>query len=173
MVLVALVLGGNGRVRYVVDGDSVSIETGDFLTPTRTVALDNVTAVETIQLRRGRRVFGTEVPGYCVGRFSYEGAGQVWQATDCSEHVVVLRLRDEAQPIVIAPADAAVFVEALRNRRRIEARPAVTLADVTGWRWVLIGALGLAVGAMVTALAMCIAEPEWMRDGVVDGDERR
>jgi hypothetical protein len=49
--LVALVVSGSSRVRYVVGGDGLAIETGDFLNP-------------------GRR-----------GRFSHEGVGQAtWRS---------------------------------------------------------------------------------------------
>jgi hypothetical protein len=170
LIVVGLAVGGSGSIRYVVDGNRLSIETGDFLNPARSVALDNITAVETVQLRRGRRVFGTGFPGHCVGRFAYEGTGQVWQATDCSANAALLRARDEPLPIVVTPADPLAFVEALRSRSPIEAQPAVTPRGVKGWEWVTVGALALGLGAVAAALAMFTAGPERMRYYVDNGE---
>ena len=78
----------------------------------RTIDLDSVVAVEEIHLGHGRRVAGTGIPGYCVGRFRYDNIGSVWQATDCSRDVVVLRRKGE-RPLVLTPPDPDRFQQAL------------------------------------------------------------
>jgi hypothetical protein len=95
----------------------------------------------------------------------------VWQATDCSANAVLLRLRDETRPIVLTPADPSAFMEALRSRSRIEARPALTPRSGSGlWRWVTVGGLALGLGAMAAALAMFVAGPERMMYRVDRGE---
>jgi hypothetical protein len=170
LIAVGLPLVGISRVRYVVDGERLEIQTRDLLNRGRSVALDRVTEIETVQLPRGRRTLGTGLPGYCVGRFSYEGLGQVWQATDCSAGAVLLRVRDEARPVVVTPADVPAFVQALRTRSRIEARPAVSPSSTAGAAWLAIGAFVVGAGVVATALATFVAGPERMRYRVARGE---
>lgn len=73
-----------------------------------------VTTVEEVRLGRGHRVAGTGLPGYCVGIFSYSEIGRVWQATDCSRDVLVLR-RVTGYPVVLTPPDRERFRAALQN----------------------------------------------------------
>jgi len=74
--------------------------------------LTTVVAVEELRVGRGRRIAGTGLPGYCVGVFSYPEIGRVWQATDCSRDVLVLR-RANANPVVLTPPDRDRFRSAL------------------------------------------------------------
>jgi len=78
----------------------------------RTIDLESIIAVEEMDLGRGRRIAGTGLPGYCVGTFSYAEIGRVWQATDCSQPVLVLR-RAHDGPIVLTPPDPDRFRAAL------------------------------------------------------------
>jgi len=78
----------------------------------RTFDLESIIAVEKMDLGRGRRVAGTGLPGYCVGTFSYAEIGRVWQATDCSQPALVLRLANDG-PIVLTPPDPDRFRAAL------------------------------------------------------------
>ena len=78
----------------------------------RTVDLATVSSVEEVHLGRGRRTNGTALPGYCVGRFRYDHLGAVWQATDCSRDVVVLR-RSHDRPIVLTPPNREAFLRAI------------------------------------------------------------
>lgn len=78
----------------------------------RTVDLASVVAVEELHLGRGRRIAGTGLPGYCVGTFSYAEIGRVWQATDCSQPVLVLRRANDI-PVVLTPPDRHRFRAAL------------------------------------------------------------
>jgi len=97
----------------------------------RIVDLTNVVSVEERHLGRGRRIAGTGLPGYCVGIFSYDETGRVWQATDCTHDVLVLRL-DEGNPIVLTPQDRERFRAALdagAGYRESQPRPDTG----TGW----------------------------------------
>lgn len=76
--------------------------------------LATITAVEDVHLGRGRRIAGTGLPGYCVGTFSYAETGRVWQATDCSHDVLVLR-RANDNPVVLTPPDRDRFLAALES----------------------------------------------------------
>ncbi len=78
----------------------------------RTIDLEGIIAIEKMDLGRGRRVAGAGLPGYCVGTFSYDEIGRVWQATDCSRPVLVLR-RAHDGPIVLTPPDPDRFRAAL------------------------------------------------------------
>lgn len=76
--------------------------------------LDAVAGVEEATLDPGRRVAGTALPGYCVGRYRYNRLGSVWQATDCSHEVVILHRSDD-RPIVLTPPDRTRFLQALAD----------------------------------------------------------
>ena len=89
--------------------------------------LATVVAVEETRLGHGRRTAGTSLPGYCVGNFSYDGLGGVWQATDCSRDVLVLR-RGADEPIVLTPPDRDRFRAALESRQRLSRTPAAPQA---------------------------------------------
>jgi len=79
-----------------------------------TFDLTTVTSVEEMRLGRSRRIAGTGLPGYCVGTFSYPETGRVWQATDCSRSVLVLR-RASDNPVVLTPPDRNRFRAALQS----------------------------------------------------------
>ncbi len=97
------------------------------------IDLSSVTAVDRTSLGAGRRLAGTALPGYCVGRFSYPELGSVWQATDCSHDAVVLR-RAGDRPIVLTPTEPDRFLTALdtggeyAENRRATALPTRWLA---------------------------------------------
>ena len=78
------------------------------------IDLSTIVAVEELNLGRGRKIAGTGLPGYCVGTFSYAEIGRVWQATDCSRPVLVLR-RTNDNPVVLTPPDRDRFRAALEN----------------------------------------------------------
>lgn len=112
---VSLLLAGQRlRVRYIVAAGELVIATGDpVLVRGRRIALDRVAEVRDAILPNGRRKAGTVLAGYCVGRFVYPGLGEVWQATDCSRHAVVVDLVDDPRPLVVTPPDRVAFRAAL------------------------------------------------------------
>jgi hypothetical protein len=100
----------------------------------RVIDLDSVVAVEDAELGRGRRVAGTGLPGYCVGRFRYDNIGSVWQATDCSRRVVLLRI-DGDRPVLLTPPDPERFKRALESGAGYrETQPPPS----TGRGWILL-----------------------------------
>lgn len=102
-------------VELEVDEGLLHITTGpSLLGGSRSVDLAAVASVEEARLHGGKRVAGTALPGYCVGRFSYPELGRVWQATDCSRDVLVLR-RDGEPPLLLTPADRDRFLAALET----------------------------------------------------------
>ncbi len=102
-------------VELRVDQDQLHINTAPApISRHRTIDLTSVVAVEELHLDRGRRIAGTGLPGYCVGIFSYAEIGRVWQATDCSRDVLVLR-RAADNPVVLTPPDRERFRAALQN----------------------------------------------------------
>jgi Bacterial PH domain len=76
--------------------------------------LATIIGIDEITVSRGRKIAGTGLPGYCVGTFSYAETGRVWQATDCSRSVLVLR-RANDNPVVLTPPDRDRFRAALEN----------------------------------------------------------
>ena len=131
-----------------------------------TVDLDTVTAVEEMDLGRGRRVAGTGLPGYCVGIFSYDEIGRVWQATDCSRRVLVLR-RAHDDPVVLTPPDPDRFRAALESGGGYhESQPPPS----TGTGWLMIKLMVLAtplLGALVPMIFF--VAPGRLRYRVVSG----
>jgi hypothetical protein len=96
-------------VELRVDSGRLEITTGPApISRRHVIDLNDVESVEETRLGQGRRVAGTSLPGYCVGRFRYDGIGSVWQATDCSRDVVILR-RVGDRPVVLTPPDPADF----------------------------------------------------------------
>jgi hypothetical protein len=102
-------------VELEIDGGTLQITTAPApISRHRTIDLASVVSVEEMQLGRGRRSAGTGLPGYCVGTYSYSEIGRVWQATDCSRPVLVLRRTNEG-PIVLTPPDPDRFRAALES----------------------------------------------------------
>jgi hypothetical protein len=160
------VLFATHGVTYRISNGTLTVETADAFSGSRTVKLADVTDVRVVALGRGRRVAGTALPGYCGGRFEYPGLGAVWQATDCGSTAVVLRARSEALPIVLTPPDPATFVEDVRTGRE----GSVTLAPAkSGLRFVVLGVLGAALLATLMASALAFLGPKKMRYVVREG----
>lgn len=102
-------------VELQVDDGTLQITTAPApISRHRTIDLETITAIEEMDLGRGRRIAGTGLPGYCVGTFSYAEIGRVWQATDCSRPMLVLR-RTNDNPVVLTPPDRDRFRTALAN----------------------------------------------------------
>lgn len=93
-----------------------------FLSEQR-VPLSDLVSVRQVQLRDGRRVAGTAMPGYCVGRFSYPDLGPVWQATACQSEGVLLEVRGRERPLLLAPEPRGPFILALSTSGRFTAEP--------------------------------------------------
>ena len=102
-------------IAYRIRNGTLEIHGGEGLFSNhRTVPLATIREASEVRLRGGRRVFGTGLPGYCAGRFSYEGLGSVWQVTDCRREVLMLRAEGEPLPLLVTPPDYTAFLAALR-----------------------------------------------------------
>jgi hypothetical protein len=121
----------------------------------RSIDLDAVTSIDRSTLGSGRRTAGTALPGYCVGRFSYPELGSVWQATDCSHDVVVLRSAGE-RPIVLTPPEPDRFLDALASGDEYLAtlRP---FESPPGWLAIKIVVLLLPIGCLLVPLVFLVA----------------
>ncbi|MEE4271802.1 MAG: PH domain-containing protein [Thermoanaerobaculales bacterium] len=121
----------------------------------RIVDLDSVTSVDEVRLGKGRRTNGTALPGYCVGRYRYGNIGSVWQATDCSRDVVVLRRSDD-RPIVLTPPDRDAFLRAVAGGGTYRgAQPPPEGGP--GWRIVKVLMLLLPIAALIVPVVFLIA----------------
>ncbi len=83
----------------------------------RDVALADVAELSIAHLPKGRRTFGTGLPHYCAGHFAYDGLGDVWQITDCSKDVVLIRVRGAVEPLLVTPENRDDFLAAVRAGR--------------------------------------------------------
>jgi hypothetical protein len=108
----AIALGSN-QVSYAIEGGMLTVDTGLLLDSKRTFAVASVTDARVVDVRGGARTRGTGAPGLCTGMWWYPGIGSVWQATDCSSHVVLLTVAGEPQPVLISPPDPDGFIEQL------------------------------------------------------------
>jgi hypothetical protein len=121
----------------------------------RTIELSDIAAVEDAVLGRGHRTAGTALPGYCVGRFRYDNLGSVWQATDCSRDVLVLRRTDDL-PIILTPPDPVRFRQALATGGGYdEAQPPPTPGR--GWIFVKLMVLAAPLLALLVPMVFLIA----------------
>lgn len=103
-------------IAYRVHNGTLEIHGGEgLLSNHRAVPLAAIREASEARVHGGRRVFGTGLPGYCAGRFRYEGLGSVWQVTDCRRDVVMLRADGEPYPILVTPPDHATFLAAVRS----------------------------------------------------------
>jgi Bacterial PH domain len=123
-------------LRYEIDAEYLRIHTRSALwSRTRVVALTDIEEARRVDLGRGRRRFGTAMPGYCVGTFHYPELGDVWEASDCSRRAVVVVVRGQARPLVLTPQPTGAFLAALEGHRpAVFQPPPVELASF----WVLV-----------------------------------
>jgi hypothetical protein len=139
-------------VELRIDAGELHITTAPApLSRQRTIDLADIVNVEEARLGRGHRTAGTALPGYCVGNFRYDDLGMVWQATDCSRDVLVLR-RENDKPIVLTPPRTDRFLTALDTGGGYEGRqdPPATGA---GWLFIkLLVLLAPLAGLLVPAI---------------------
>lgn len=102
------------RISYAISAGNLHIHAS--LGPRqddKVIPLARISEARPEWLHGGSLRFGSEKPGCCVGFFDYQRTGEVWQATDCSDEVVLLRASSEVTPVVIAPPDREAFIRAL------------------------------------------------------------
>jgi hypothetical protein len=154
-------------VELRVDGGRLHVTTApDLFSRHHDFDLATVVAVEEVHLGRGSRIAGTAMPGYCVGRFSYDNLGGVWQATDCSRDVVVLRRANDIS-IVLTPPDRDRFRAALVTGGGYQASQE---QPKTGRGWILVKLLVLmAPLAALVVPAVFLFAPNRLRYRVISG----
>ena len=156
-------------VSYLVDGESLQVKTRlAGLSSTRAFSLDAIEEVEPVDLRGGRRLFGTAMPGYCVGRFGYRDMGQVWQATNCAPETLLLRLAGEPRPLVVSPSDPDLFSDAVTRRQEYVGKPS-SVTPGPGWTVFKMLVLGLAGVAFVVPVIFFVA-PQRLRYSLRSGE---
>lgn len=156
------------ELRYEVSDGALVVSSGPRpLVDHRRVPLTDISGVDPVELGRGRKVRGTNMPGYCVGVYRYRELGTVWQATDCSAAAVVVGVRGESRPLVLTPADRQALIAALERGDRYVDRPAER-APGSSWSPVMLLPL-VTVPVAVIAAAVFLVAPGRLRYRV-DGD---
>jgi len=171
MLLGGVVLGaiafGSSQVSYTVQAGTVTIDSGSFIDGKRTFPVASVTDAHELTISGGRRTRGTGAPGLCTGLWWYPAVGDVWQATNCSSHAVLLQVTGEERPILLTPPDPDAFIAQLSSGT--DASVVLPPGDATLMRVVPgVGALVLVLSAVLVVL-LFIAGPTRMRYVVEDG----
>lgn len=164
--LLALVLGMT-EASYTIANGALVVRSGDLFAGERTVRLADMTEARVVLLHGGRRTAGTALPGFCAGRFSYPDLGAVWQVTDCSRRVLLVRGPEGTLPILITPPDPEGFA----NKLRSGAETVVTLPppDKGPFRILLLVIAPAGIVTAILASALLLLGPSRMRYLVGDG----
>ncbi len=143
---------------YRVEAGALEVRGGSgLLGNRRSIPLERVVATEEVTLGRGRRTAGTALPGFCAGRFSYDGLGPVWQVTDCRRQVLLLRLEGEERPVLVSPPDVAAFRAALVAGHGADLSPPRRSPPLS-WRLLTLSMLAVVLpGAAYAVLAVVLA----------------
>jgi hypothetical protein len=154
VVVMFLVASGSHRITYTIADGTLTVDSGSRLDGVRVVPLGLVHERRIVTLRGARRTGGTAAPGYCTGRWSYDGIGPVWQATNCTAQGVLVTASDGDRPVLVTPPDAQAFFQALDRREDLSV--ALPVGDDTLLRVLPFGAafFGLVVGGMTVAMLL-------------------
>lgn len=99
---------------YEIRDNVLTVTRGFAVAPkTETAALVTIERAELFRLEPGKRTFGTSLPGYCAGRFTFPELGEVHLASNCSPEAVVVTIGDHDRPLVLTPSDRQGFLSAL------------------------------------------------------------
>lgn len=169
-VFVSVLAFSGPSISYRIHSGVLDIHGGEgLLSNHRTVPLGAIRKSGEVRLEGGRRVFGTGMPGFCAGRFSFEGLGNVWQVTDCRRDVVVLRVDGEPLPILVSPPDHATFLAAMRERRDGDFSPGPVAAPAW-WRLFKLAIFVVLVPAAAYVPLAAFLAPVRLRYRVEDGN---
>jgi hypothetical protein len=114
LIAISVTLLRTPRISYTINAGSLHIHaTLGSRQEDKVIPLARISEARPEWLHGGSLRFGTEKPGCCVGFYDYQRTGEVWQATDCSAEVVLLRASSEVTPVVIVPPDREAFIRAL------------------------------------------------------------
>ncbi len=146
-----LVASGSHQIAYTIASGTLTVESGSRMDGRRVVPLGLVHDRRVVTLRGARRTGGTSIGGYCTGRWSYDGIGSVWQATNCTGRGVLVTASDGDLPVLVTPPDPEAFVQAIDAREDLSV--ALPVGDTTLLRLLpgVVALFGLVSGGMAIA----------------------
>lgn len=101
---------------YEVTPERVVVEArAGWLDLGREIPRDAILDAAAARLPGGKRHWGSNRPGFCVGAYTYPELGRVWQATACKAAAVRLATKDGA--VIVGPRDREGFLATLAERR--------------------------------------------------------
>lgn len=102
------------HLEYRIGHGELAVVTGTVVLPRiRRWPLGAVEKLRNVQLRGGKRLFGTAMPGYCAGLFRASGRTYRLYATRSKGPFVILE--GSSWHLGLTPADPEAFLDALRN----------------------------------------------------------
>lgn len=149
--LILSLFWGSQKIEYSIGDGRIQVraESGVF-SDSIEMAVSDLAEVRPVILSGGSRSWGVGMPGFCVGRFYYEGLGNVWQATNCQDAVLALIFPKKEQTILISPEDQGRLRQVLQLHQAGRFRPAPVSP---GGLWIVAQYVVLALPALFLALA--------------------
>jgi hypothetical protein len=155
-------------IHYEVGDGRLAVTSGWTILPrTRAIDLSAIRSARPVELSGGRRTAGTSLPGYCTGRFRFDGLGSVHLVGNCGRHAVVLDIEGQPRPWVLTPGDPRAFLAALAGEARYDSELRMPPASI-GWTAVRAGLLLLMLLTLMVPLMFFVA-PARLRYRVVPG----
>lgn len=148
----ALFLPSHG-VEYVVDDGVLTVDAQlGFMDLGRSVPLERVGELRTVETSGAWRTAGTGMHDLCQGQWHLPGGEAVWMATTCTSPGLRIEVEGEARPWVLTPADPAAFTVALESGQdgRFAARTGAP--EPTAWSLMRAGMPVLVLGVLVVLL---------------------
>lgn len=150
---------------YEVTAEAVVVEArAGWLDMGREIPRDAILDAAAVRLSGGKRQWGSNRPGFCVGAYTYPELGRVWQATACKAAAVRLATKDGA--VIVGPRDREGFLATLAAGRtgRFEAA-----APERRWWEVALPLVLFAPALALVGVIARIARPfrYTIRDGVL------
>ena len=124
--------------------------------------------MEPVAVGGAHRRKGTGVPGLCEGGWTSEATGYAWFATSCVESAVMLSGEHITRPIVLSPADADGFTQAIRSGSPGVFEPLDPGPPPPWWALSRVGSLLIAIGLAL----LLIGSPLRLRFDVDAGELR-
>lgn len=154
--LVLSLFWGGQKIEYSIADERIQVraESGVF-SDSIEMPLADLAEIRPVILSGGSRSWGVGMPGFCVGRFYYEGLGNVWQATNCQDAVLALIFPKEEQTILVSPEDQGQLRRVLQRHEtgRFRAAP-VSPGGI--WRVAQYVVLGLPVLFLALAVILIL-----------------
>ena len=158
--LTLLAIGGSGfgaaviwlprSLNYEVADGRLVVTSGLEIRPTRwEYPIDSIASARAIQLKAGKRIVGTSLPGYCAGHFRFPEVGDCTLASTCSPNAVVLSTAGGDRPLIVTPGQRDTFLAALAGDGRYHETVAFDNATGVWLALKAMTALGLAVTLLV------------------------